>query len=100
MVDADNDAYIVPSESSSIYIAPTTESRLGDLEGLTRYILVSIVVSVAGVGITVVIGAVAIIMDQLHFNNALYREGYIQTSDKTNTVTKELVIPKAPLADK
>src|SRR5471030_1499713 len=75
---------------------PDTEYRLGDVEDLTQKILVVIVISVG----TLLVAVAAIILDQLHFNNQIYRDGYnppVQTRYVTQTEIKPVVL-KPPIS--
>ncbi|MGC1177038.1 MAG: hypothetical protein WA843_03110 [Candidatus Saccharimonadales bacterium] len=55
-----------------------------------EFLIYSILAVVGLTLVTVLIGAAAIILDQLHFNNQVYRDGYVQPAQ-----TKTIPIPKA-----
>lgn len=86
--------YVIPKEGLGTEKLPgNLNSRLGEVEDLSKNILTLVVVSLVGIVISVVVGAVAIIVDQLHFNNEIYRDGgynHIRTIEKTNTNTVEI----------
>lgn len=95
-------SYVEPSQDSSVvpeYATATaqaaTNARLGNVEDLTRAILLIVVVSFGAI----VVGAIAIILDQLHFNNELYRDGpynhsqIVQEPGKTTNITQTTVFP-------
>jgi len=61
-------------------------------------IVYTILVVVALTLVSTLIGVAAIVLDQLHFNNQIYRDGYstpTQTKVVTRTITKDVFI-KSP----
>lgn len=84
------DNFVTPNEKLGNQELPRNVStRLGDVEGLTKTVLTVVVISIGAMIVSAVIGVAALIMDQLHFNNELYRDGgythksMIEHSEKT-----------------
>jgi hypothetical protein len=91
MDDPRDDSYVAPSEEvQEVIHTPSAETRLGDVESLIKAVLVIVVVSVGAMFVSMVIGLSAIVLDQLHFNNQIYRDGYSQPVQvKTRTIGQE-----------
>jgi len=81
--------YVTPREGLGTEALPATfNSRLGNVEDLSQNILTLVVVSLIGVVVALVIGVCVLTLDQLHFNNQIYRDGY-----NPPKVTKYVQVP-------
>jgi hypothetical protein len=85
------DGFVVPSTDADTQQVPASiTGRLGEVEELSKNILTLVVVSLVGIVVAVILGFGAIIVDQLHFNNELYRDGdYNHTKNTQSTVKVE-----------
>ncbi len=83
--------FIVPSADADTQQVPMNISgRLAGVEDLTKTILTVVVISLAAMIVSTVIGVGALILDQMHFNNEVYRDdGYNHTKNIQTTVKVE-----------
>lgn len=63
---------VLPGVPEVINTPANVPQRLDDLESLVKLVFIVIIVSVGAL----VVSVAAIILDQLHFNNQIYRDGY------------------------
>lgn len=71
--------------------AAKTDSKFREHDYLIYAILAIVAMSL----VTIIIGVATLTLDQLHFNNQIYRDGYnppVQTKDVTQTVPKPVIL--------
>ena len=94
MADPVSEPYVEPTSDPAVpqvTNTPADPKRLDDLEDLVKAVFIVIIISVG----VLVISAAALVLDQLHFNNQIYRDGYAtptQTKVVTHTVEKPVFI--------
>lgn len=92
MASQTNDPYVEPEEDSQlvpkVINPPTAEARLGNVEDFVKAVLVVVVISVGAM----VVAVAAIVLDQLHFNNQFYQQGY-NLPPKTRDIKQTEVQP-------
>jgi hypothetical protein len=79
---------------------PNIGARLGNLEDLTKNIQIVIVISLAGMVVSIILAGIALVMDQLHFNNEIYRDkSYNHTTTVEKFVNSQPPTPANPLGN-